>query len=476
MKGSIFLVLLLMFSGSIFAQEDSFFSDDDFFDEDEGSSSLIEMSYGGSAGADLRINDDFVNENEYLDLDIEFTSSYIDLSINADFKLEGFDDIGDFPLQNSKYLTSFYVDTAFLRFYHSLFDLEIGLLKPIWGNADGVHAVDVLNPLDYSDPFGTSYLNSKISQQMVKLNIPLGDALLEIAYLPTFNGDYIPLAGMWTPYYVSNMEETIYNMAYTVGLATAIAANPNVPEENLIPGVKTDSAAAATAIAATLGFEDSEYFTSSQAAARFTTSINSFDFGLTYYYGFLKQPTIDPAAVLATYELTLIYNRVQTIGFDVAAALGSLNLKGEIGYNLTEDIDGDDASINNNSLKYIVGFDMNLPINNVNFLIQGVGNTILNSSEVTIMDPQYSADDEYTSISVMGRLSDNYLNESLYVEVAGAYYLFDNDFMVKPKVTYNFGDNTKFYVEYLLLEGDETTTFGQYTNNDTLKIGLDFQF
>lgn len=467
MRLNLLLLILIIFSGSIFSQDDSFFTDDDFYD-DESPGNYMEMTYGGSVGADVRINDDFVNENEYLDLDILVTSSYIDLFINADFILEGLDDFDNFPLQNSKYATSSFIDTAFVRFYHSLFDLEFGLLKPIWGNADGIHAVDVLNPLDYSNPFGSSYLDSKISQQMVKLNIPIGEFLLEIAYLPTFNGDYIPLTGMWAPYYVKNMEETIYNMVY----AQAVIANPGIPDESIIPGVVIKSAA----IAATLDFEDSEYFTDSQAALRFTTSITSFDLGLTYYYGFLKQPTIDPAAVLATNELILIYNRVQTIGFDVAAALGSFNLKGELSYNLTDDTEGDDSAINNNSLKYILGFDINLLINNVNFLIQGVGVTVLGSDKLTSMDPQYSADNEYTTISFMGRLSDNYLNETLYVEIAGAYYLFDNDFMIKPKAIYNFGDNIQFYVEYLLLEGEETTTFGQYNSNDTLKIGFDYTF
>lgn len=476
MKGFKFLVLFFTLSISLFAQEDSFFFEDDFYEE-EGSNSIMAFSYGGSTGFNVDYIDETWNTNANLDVDFTAESSSLDLVANFDIKLNNIDNLADFPLQNNVYETSAYVDTLYLRYYNTYFDMELGYLKPIWGNADGIHAIDVLNPLDYSNPFGTTYLESKISQQMLKFNIPVGsDSLIEIVYLPTFKGDHIPLSGTWVPTYLANIEDTIRDMAYGTAIAAAAAGNPTLTYDQLLAAVASDVDMQLAAFDYELRFDESEYFTDSQVALRYTTTLNSMDIGLTYYYGFLRQPTIDLDDVMESLALNLVYNRVQTIGFDIAAQVGSFNLKGEVGYNLTEDIKGDDSGINNNSLKYVLGFDINLPLNNINLLIQGVGTTILNSSEIEMMDSGYSADNEYTTISFMGRLSDNYLNETLYVEITGAYYLFDNDFMVKPKATYNFGDNTQFYVEYLLLEGEETTTFGQYNGNDTLKIGFDYTF
>lgn len=472
------LIAFLVVTGVSFAQDDSFFFESF---EEEVTSGVLSFSYGGTIGTDVRIGNDLKNINGFLNVDALFETDYLDLIVNGNIKLDGLDNIDDFPLQNSRYSTLFFMDTLFLRYYHSLFDMEVGLLKPIWGNADGVHAVDVLNSLDYSEPFSSSYLDSKISQQMAKLNIPFGDnSLLEVVYLPTFKGDYIPMSGIWAPAYIVNIKQTVYNMAYARTLAEMLpqvkASDPSATPESVALQVDSIVNTQLSGFDYTINYQESEYFTDSQFAGRFTTSLNSFDLGFIYYYGFSNQPTIDPVAVMSTGKLTMIYNRVQTMGFDVAAALGSFNLKGEVAYNLTKDTNGDDPGINNNSLKAILGFDINLPVNNVNFLIQSVSNTVLGSDNLSDMDPQYSTDNRYTTVSLMGRLSDNYLNETLYIEVTGAYYLFDNDFMVKPKVSYNLGDNSQLYIEYLLLEGEGSTTFGQYSNNDTFKFGFEYNF
>ncbi|QEN04436.1 hypothetical protein EW093_06900 [Thiospirochaeta perfilievii] len=477
MKKVNFLILLFSISFILIAQEDSFFFEDDF-NMDEEETSLIMVNSGGLAGFNTQYIDGEWRGAAYLDIDITGESSSFDIIGNFDVKLENFNDFCDFPLQNSPYRAFTFIDTLYIRYYNSMFDLEVGLLKPIWGNADGIHAVDLLNPLDYSDPFGTSYLDSKISQQMVKVNVPIGvNSLLEVSYLPSFQGDNIPLSGTWTPAYIKNMEETIYLMAYPSILEQVTASLPNnTPQSIIESSADQQSKNAASTIVSTINFDEAEYFIDSQVAARFTTSLNYMDLGFTYYYGFLKQPTLDPADVLENLRLNLIYNRVQTIGFDIAAQIGSFNTKGELAYNLTNDLDGSDPAVNNNSVKYILGFDINLPINNMNILLQGVGDVILSSSNIGVLDPQYSTSDEYWTLSIMGRVSDSYLNEKLSLEITGSYSIVDRDFMAKPKATYSINDNSKIYAQYLLLEGGATTTFGQYDNNDTLTIGLDFIF
>ncbi|MBN2617103.1 MAG: hypothetical protein JXR64_02185 [Spirochaetales bacterium] len=477
MKHFQLLFIFLISSVILFAQEDSFFFEDDFSSNEEVPSSFISFDSGGSVGGFTDYYNEVWSSNLFLNLDFTAQTSVVDLVSNIDVKINNLDNFSNFPLQNNQYNSSFYVDSLFARFYHKMFDLEVGLLKPIWGNADGIHAVDVLNPIDYSNLFGTSYLESKIAQQMVKLNIPIArSSLLEVAYLPTFKGDYIPLSGKWAPLYIKNMENTIREMAYAQAVAQAAQQDPTLSYEQLVQAVSPSVEAQLKSFDYTIHFEESEYFVDSQIGARFTTTLSSMDLGLTYYYGFLKQPTIDPQDIIATSSLNLVYNRVQTIGFDVAAQVGSFNLKGEVGYNLTEDFEGNDPSINNNSLKYILGFDINLPINNMNLLIQGIGNTIINSSEIGMLDSEYSSDDEYTTITLMGRVSDTYLNDTLSGEITGSFNVLDQDFMVKPKVSYSITDNSKCYVEYLLLEGNEDTTFGQYRDNDTFKIGVEINF
>lgn len=475
------VLILFTLSLSLYAQEDSFyFEDEGTYEEDSG----LSLEFGGRTDINGHLNPNYdqledsdKGINAAVDLDISLHTELVDISGNIDLEIQDYDNLDEFPLQSQPYTASAFIDTLFIRYYDTYFDLEIGLLKPVWGNADGVHVIDVLNPLDYSEPFGPSYLNKKISQQMIKINIPLGDnSLLEAAYLPKFEGDNISLTGKWQPYYLKTMEDTIYSMALGAAMAQAKAENPEATEAMLFSAVESIARAKASAIAATLSLEDSEYFVDSQAAVRFSTSIESVDFGFIYYWGFLKQPTIDPEDVLKTGKLNLIYNRVHTIGSDIAAQLGMFNIKGEISYSYTDDFKGDNGAIKNNTLNYILGFDINLPLNNLNLLLQGVGSTLINSGEITALDPEYRKDSEYTDLMIMARVSDNYLNETLFLEVSAAFDILNHDSMLTPKGEYKINDNFLIYLEYLLLNGDKDTDFGQYRDNDTITLGLEYFF
>lgn len=457
----LFLILTIMLTVSLVAQEDSFFYEDDFMEEETSHGVSIATS-GKISGGTYYIDETF-NAYGELDFNALYEGSYLDINMDIDVNTDDLDNFYDFPLQNQQHNASMFFDTLYLRYYHRLFDLELGLLKPVWGNADGIHVIDFLNPIDFTDPFGPSYLDKKISQQMLKINIPFGDSsLLELVYMPKFEGDYIAMNGVWTPYYIKNMEDTIFNLLY----AAALLENPATSASMIEPQAEL--------LASTLNIQESDYFTDSQAAGRFTSTITNIDMGLTYYYGFLKQPTIDPEEVIKTGKLNLIYNRMHGFGLDVASQVGLFNLKGEVSYYLTDDIKGDDPAIVNNSLNYIVGFDINLPLNNVNLLLQGVGSTVINNNEITKMDPQYK--DEYSDFMLMGRLSDNYLNETLFIELAGAYDFIYSDYMINPLVQYKVTDNLSLIAEYNYFGGDKDTDFGQFSDNDNIKMEIEYFF
>ena len=478
MKKRLLSILLLLLSFTLFSQEDSFFSDDD-------SSNFSEVDNSSIFTVDSSSSVDFsglvMGEDNFFDLVTTYNwtieSSYIDIISNVKFDFNNYDSLDSFPLQGNEFPGDIAFDELYLRYYNFLFDLEVGLLKPIWGSADGMHVVDVLNPIDYRSPFGGTYLEGKIAQQMVKINIPIGDnSLLEAVYEPSFSGNSIPDSGIWEPYYLATLRDKIYEMVYEMGysgaLAQALSLTPGATEEMVKTSVLTELEDQTDTLYNTLSIEEKEYGIGSQYSGRFTTSLSSIDLGVTYYNGFLRLPTLDPDDVLKTGKLTLIFNRVQTLGLDIAAQAGSFNMKGELAYNLTSDINGDMQGINNNSLGYVVGFDINLPINSVNFMLQGVGDIILSSNSIKTGDPQFSKDNEYSSLAIMGRVSDNYLNEKLYVEVSGIYDAVKMDYFIEPKVTFKPSDSIDIYCEYLLLDGDETGNFGQYRDNDTLKIGI----
>lgn len=440
------------------------FSQESFFLEEESSeeevSSLSNLDFGGSIETGSLYMDDtfyYIGEGE---LEGEFSGNYFDVVTSINIELSPIDSFSDFPLQDNKGAGDIYINTLYLRYYHDYFDIELGLIKPVWGSGDGIHFVDYLTPLDLREPFDPEYLERKISQEMLKINIPIGESsLIEGVYKPRFQGDSIAMDGVWTPYYIKSMDEKLFSIMYPI----ALSQNPGVPEEVVRSQAKE--------LANTLDIESGDYFTDSEASIRYTTTLSTFDLGLTYYWGHLKTPTMDHEKAITNGEIELYYNRVHSFGFDLGGQLGLFNLKGEASYNLTEDFEGDDPSILNNSFGYLVGFDINLPVNNLNLLLQGVGNITINSDDIGTIDPEYS--DDYNEFMILGRVSDNYFYETLFLEIAGSYDFIDQDYLISPIVTYDLNDNLSFEVKYTLLEGDDSTDFGQFDDNDSLKVTVE---
>lgn len=447
------LLVCYLFLASMIYSQDSFFIEE----PQEEESSLANFSVGGN----LEVGSLYIDETFYSItngvLEGEYRGGIIDLFSTINVELLPLDSIRDFPLQDNGGVGEIYFDTFYLRYYHNYFDIEAGLLKPVWGSGDGIHVVDYLTPIDYRDPFEPSYLERKISQEMIKVNVPIGDrSLIEGVYKPRFKGDSIAMSGPWTPDYIKSLDSKLFSIMYPI----ALSINPLTPEE----AVRNQ----AEALAENIDIESGEFFVASEAALRFTITLSSFDLGLIYYWGHLKTPTMDPQRVIENGEIELYYNRVHSFGLDFGGQLGMFNLKGEVSYNLTDDFQGDDPAILNNSMGYLAGFDINIPLNNLNILLQGVGKITINSSEIDELDPEYS--EGYRDFMILGRISDNYLYETLHIEVGGSYDFIDQDFLLSPVITYDYNDSLSLEGKYILFEGDESTDFGQFNDNDLLRI------
>jgi hypothetical protein len=72
------------------------------------------------------------------------------------------------------------------------------------------------------------------------------------------------------------------------------------------------------------------------------------------------------------------------VGFSVRAYpdAGRFILRGEAAYLLTGDTAGDDPLVHNNRVEYLAGFDVNLPLGNLNLNVQNRGPVILHSGGI----------------------------------------------------------------------------------------------
>ena len=194
--------------------------------------------------------------------------------------------------------------------------------------------------------------------------------------------------------------------------------------------------------------------------------------------------------------ISLNYDQLQVFGLEAAFVLWKLNTRWEVAYNLTEDIAGDNPWIKNNSVSWVAGFDIDLPIHNLNLNVQETGTFILKNDKIkdggidiagvgnvgwkTLgqnLDTDYNSDDKYTKNKLIVLLSDKWLNEKLTTEVQGIYCIEDKGYMVAPKIEYNVSEGLTFGLRGVYLHCDnENGEFYNFTadseNNDKAFIEL----
>ena len=179
---------------------------------------------------------------------------------------------------------------------------------------------------------------------------------------------------------------------------------------------------------------------------------------------------------------SLNYDQLQVFGLEAAFVLWKLNTRWEFAYNLTEDIAGDDPWVKNNSLAWVAGFDIDIPIHNLNLNVQETGTFILKNNKIkdgafAQYDVDYNSDDKYTKNKLIVLLSDKWLNEKLTTEVQGIYCIEDKGYMVAPKIEYNVSEGLTFGLRGVYLHCDNKNgEFYNFTadseNNDKAFIEL----
>ena len=185
---------------------------------------------------------------------------------------------------------------------------------------------------------------------------------------------------------------------------------------------------------------------------------------------------------------SLNYDQLQVFGLEAAFVLWKFNTRWEVAYNLTEDIAGDDPWVKNNSVAWVAGFDLDLPIHNLNLNVQETGTFILKNDKIkdgafAQYDVDHNSDDKYTKNKLIVLLSDKWLNEKLTTEVQGIYCFEDKGFMVAPNIEYNVSEGLTLGCRFAYLYCDnENGEFYNFTadseNHDKafLQLTAKYQF
>jgi len=371
--------------------------------------------------------------------------TYPSLSVAIDYKNEASQVHAELIYDRTRPADTFegLINEAYLELFYPAFRIQAGYLKVVWGTGDQIHVVDVLNPTDYTDFINPSYLDRKMAEKMLMLTLYAGtNGSVEFAYLPVFTPDRIPLEGQWVPQDVRKVEAAITTPSTLSGLVDAY-------------------------------LQEARTLDHAQFAARYSTSVSGVDLGATYYYGFLREPVVAGAT---TPSPALTFNRVHMAGIDGATVAGGFNLRWEAAYFLTGDTAGDDPLVYNNRVKYLGGFDRDLPLSNLNINVQDIGTWVLATDGLASGDVDFDPDGDYLQNTLVARISDNYAHGQIKPEIAVTYGIEKQDFMVRPKVEFSLKDEATLTLVTSIFSGDKDTQFGQFESNDFIEAQFSYAF
>ena len=188
---------------------------------------------------------------------------------------------------------------------------------------------------------------------------------------------------------------------------------------------------------------------------------------------------------------------LQVFGLEAAAVLGPFNTRAEFAYNLTKDIAGDDPWVKNNSIAWEAGFDINLPIHNVNLNFQTTGKYILKNDKIedggidvpglgTVAwstlgnnyDTDYDKTGKYIRNQFIVDITDTFNHEKIKLDVKGIYQLETKDLIVMPALSFRLGgdDFTLNLSGLVIWCYDEDSEYYAWRNNDFASVGIKYQF
>ena len=226
-----------------------------------------------------------------------------------------------------------------------------------------------------------------------------------------------------------------------------------------------------------------------QYGIRFSGSAGSVDMAGQYYFGHYKTPSIDVDAMIAhalagkSLADCVHYDPVHIFGIDLGTAIAMFNLKSEFAYYMTGDFKGTDPAVHNNSIQWVMGFDVDIPLNNINVNIQNLGAWTLGFKKVKEnnkrgkFDMDWNTAEKSTNNKLIVNISDSWLHENLTDSVTCIWGIEHNDFVVMPKLRYRIKD--ELYVEgtgAYIYAANKKSEFSNWKNNHFVQASMEYRF
>jgi hypothetical protein len=331
-------------------------------------------------------------------------------------------------------LREFYVDAN----VDDLF-VRLGKQQVVWGQADGLRVLDVLNPIDYREFILPEVDNRRIPLWMINAESPLGAGMLQLIMIPDQTYDELPP----------------FDGAFAFSSRLLV---PSAPAN--VPVAIRDHDRPASPL------KDAD------AGLRWQTFLGGWDLTLNYLYHYQDQAVFYLAQEQNRVLVKPTYQRSHLLGATFSNAFGDFALRGELGYStdrywVADPARVDDGVVRSPELAYVFGLDYS-----------GVSDTFISSQlfQSYLTQRPSGAIREPAETQVTALVRRNVWNDALALEAFVIQSINDNDGLLQMEARYQFTSDLSGRVGADLFYGDDTGLFGQFRSANRVHVGLTYAF
>lgn len=315
--------------------------------------------------------------------------------------------------------------------------LRIGKQQIVWGQADGLRVLDVVNPFSFREFVIPDAEERRIPLWSVRSDIPIGSTNLQLLWIMDPTYDELP-------------ESTA---------AFAITTPLLIPRA--IPGVNATIGTATRPV---------NTMNNSDAGLRWSATAGGWDLSANYLYHYYDDPV--PAIEINGASVKVIprYERTHLMGGTFANAFGSTTLRGEVGYStdrwfITSNPQVSSRVFVSPELAWVIGID-NLSFSNTLLSAQYFQSTVLEN------DSGMTRDKHERQITAL--LQRKFANDSLTIRALGLYSINRRDSGVQAKLSWALGTHWAIAASVDSYNGDREGLFGEFRNASRWGLHLEW--
>lgn len=336
--------------------------------------------------------------------------------------------------------TDFDLREAYIDIFLKRADIRIGRQQVIWGEADGLKTLDVVNPQDFKEFILDDFEDSRIPLWMVKADTFWGEYTLQLVWIPDLRFHELEKGSEFDFF------------------------RPSSPGIQLIEHPPV---------------EPPKTFGKSEWGIRLARNLKGWDLTLNYFHNyedfpiFFRRFSLAPQTQLPTLILRPRHTRFHILGGTFAKPMGQLVMRGEVTYNLNRyfrtnnPLDRDGVQ-KRELLNYVVALDYDIPRHHL-FLSTQLFQRII---------PNYDHDllqDRVESVwSLLGRM--DFFHEAVIADFLVLYGLNNGEALFRAKVAYDITDTWRVTIGTDFFEGERDEFFGQFDSRDRITFKLEYNF